>query len=121
MKGNKKMHELGIALQIVRIAVKAIPEDARQARVEKVHVNVGKLSAVVPDSLTFCFGFATRETPLEGARLVIREIPAKARCRVCSHEWAIDGFVFACPDCGGGDMEIVSGRELDVESIEIAE
>lgn len=115
------MHEVGIALQIVRIALGAIPEDAKQARVETVHLNIGKLSAVVPDSLRFCFGFATKDTQLDGARLLINEIPAIARCRVCDHKWAIDEYVFVCPECAGGDIEMVSGKELDVESIEIKE
>ena len=113
------MHELGIALQIVRIALGAIPEDAKDAKVETVRLNIGKLSAVVPDSLTLCFSLATRDTQLDGARLVINEIPATARCRICNHEWAIDEYVFVCPECSGGDIEMASGRELDVESIEI--
>jgi len=115
------MHELGIALQIVRIALGAIPEDAKQAKVETVRLNIGKLSAVVPDSLGFCFTLATRDTQLDGARLVINEIPARARCRICDHEWAIDEYVFVCPECAGCDVEMASGRELDVESIEIKE
>jgi hydrogenase nickel incorporation protein HypA/HybF len=113
------MHELGIALQIVRIAQGAVPEDAGEAKVEAVHLNIGKLSTVVPDSLMLCFDLATKETQLEGARLVINEIPATARCRTCGHEWTIDEYVFVCPACDGGDIEMVSGRELDVESIEI--
>lgn len=115
------MHELGIALQIVRIALGAIPEDAKKAKVETVRLNIGKLSAIVPDSLTFCFSLAAKDTQLEGARLVINEIPAMARCRLCDHEWAIDDYVFVCPECAGGDIEMVSGREFEVESIEIKE
>ena len=115
------MHELGIALQIVRIALGAVPGDARSAKVETVRLNIGTLSAVVPDSLRLCFSLAARDTQLEGARLVINEVPASARCRTCSHEWAIDDYMFVCPECDGGDIEMVSGRELDVESIEIKE
>lgn len=113
------MHELSIALQIIKIVQKAIPDDDEKARVKKVHLNVGKLSAVVPGSLRFCFGVAVRETRLEGAELVINEIPVRARCRSCSHEWITDDFVFSCPACDSGSVEVVSGRELGVESIEI--
>ena len=113
------MHELGIAFQIVRIALEAVPEDAKQAKVETVRLNIGKLSAIVPDSLRLCFDIATRGTPLDGARLVINEIPATDRCRTCNHEWQIDEYVFVCPECAGVDVEMVTGRELYVESIEI--
>lgn len=113
------MHELGIALQIIKIAQGAIPNGLTGVRVEKVHLNIGKLNAVVPDSLRFCFGFATRETLLEGAELVINEIPVVAMCRKCGHEWTTDGFVFNCPACLSAGIDMISGREFAVESIEI--
>jgi hydrogenase nickel incorporation protein HypA/HybF len=118
-EGNVGMHELGIALQIVKIAQGAIPDGLEGVRVERVHLNIGKLSAVVPDSLRFCFGVATRKTRLEGAELVINEIPAMARCRECGHEWITDGFVFNCPSCQCTGINMISGRELAVESIEV--
>lgn len=113
------MHELSIAIRIVEIVQKAIGDDGGKGRVEKVRLNVGKLSAVVPESLRFCFEVAARGSRLEGAELVIDEIPAGARCRSCGHEWMTDDFVFSCPACGSGGIEVVSGRELGVESIEI--
>ena len=113
------MHEAGIALQIVKIAQGAIPADADQARVGKVYLNIGKLSAVVPASLRFCFGFAAQGTRLEGAELVINEIKPLARCRVCGHDWRIEEMAFSCPACGGGGIDVISGRELTVKAIEI--
>lgn len=113
------MHELGIALQIIKIVQKAIPNDAGKARVKRVHLNVGKLSGVVPGSLRFCFGVATRKTRLADAELVINEIPVSAKCRGCGHEWTTDDFVFNCPACGSGGPEMLSGRELGVEFVEL--
>ena len=68
------MHEMGIALQIIEIATASIPADAGQVRVEKINLKIGKLAAVVPDSLRFCFDVAVKDTPLDGARLTIEEI-----------------------------------------------
>jgi hydrogenase nickel incorporation protein HypA/HybF len=115
------MHEMGIALEIIRIASASIPADMKDARVQRVNLKVGKLSAVVPESLTFCFEVARRETPLEGAHLVIEEIPVEGRCKACGHQWRVDTPSFVCPHCDSGEIEMLSGRELDIVSIEIAE
>ena len=115
------MHEMGIAMQIIDIATASIPEDMQPARVEKINLKVGKLSAIVNDSLTFCFEIASKDTPLDGAELVIEEIPVIARCNACEKEWTIDSPAFSCPHCEGGDIELLSGRELDIESIELAD
>ena len=79
------------------------------------------MSAVVPQSLRFCFEVARRDTPLDGAELHIEEIPVQARCRSCDRQWTVDEPVFRCPGCAGTALEIVSGRELDIQSIELQE
>jgi len=115
------MHEMGIAMQIVEIAVASIPAHLTGARARCVNLNVGKLSAIVADSLRFCFEVAARDTALEGAHLHITEIPVQARCRVCSSEWTIETPDFTCPECRGGDIELLSGRELDIHSMGLLE
>lgn len=115
------MHEMGIAVQIVEIASASIPPDIENAGVERVNIKVGKLSAVVPQSLRFCFEIATKDTPLEGASLSIEEIPVTTRCRSCGHQQTITSPEFICASCRSGDLDILSGRELDIDSIELAE
>lgn len=115
------MHEMGIALQIIEIASSSIPPDCQGVQVEKVNLKIGKLAAVVPESLRFCFEIAARDSLLAGAELNIEEIPVTAKCRDCHHEWTIHEPVFTCRSCQGGNIEILSGRELNIESIEIAE
>ncbi len=115
------MHEMGIALQIIDIAKASIPADIEQPRVARIHLKIGKLSAVVADSLRFCFDIAAKDTPLAGAELAIKEIAVSARCRECGHGWTLDGPAFSCPECRCGRIELLSGRELDIESIEIEE
>ena len=115
------MHEMGIALEIINIATASIPEDVKDARVARVNLMVGKLSAVVPDSLRFCFEVAGKDTALADAELVIEEIPVQIRCQACRTDWTADTPVFRCPTCDSGLVQIVSGRELDIRSIEIEE
>ncbi|MCP4367751.1 MAG: hydrogenase maturation nickel metallochaperone HypA [Deltaproteobacteria bacterium] len=115
------MHEMGVAIQIVEIATDSIPKDMENARVERVNLKVGKLAAIVPDSLRFCFDIVVKDTPLKGAKLVIEEIDVLARCNDCQTRWTITGPVFSCNKCKSSSIEILSGRELDIDSIEIAE
>jgi hydrogenase nickel incorporation protein HypA/HybF len=115
------MHEMGIALQIIDITKASIPSDMTAPRVKKIHLSVGKLSAIVSESLKFCFDVAVQKTPLEGAELVIREIPVTARCNDCGHEWTVDEPAFQCDRCNGTRIQLISGRELDIDSIEVEE
>ncbi|MFH1102258.1 MAG: hydrogenase maturation nickel metallochaperone HypA [Pseudomonadota bacterium] len=115
------MHEMGIALEILEIVKASIPPNMKGANVLSIKLRVGKLAAVVPDSLRFCFEIITQETPLSEARLEIEEVPVVARCKHCHSSWEIKEPAFACPLCGSGSIEILSGRELDIDSIEIEE
>ena len=112
---------MGIALQIIEIAKESIPPDLKDVRIENVNLKIGKLAAVVPESLRFCFDVAVKDTALEGAKLTIEELPVVAKCKDCDTQWTIGGPAFSCEICDSGNLEIVSGRELDIESIEIAE
>ena len=45
------MHELGITRNIVAIVL----EEAKGRKVKRVTLEVGKLSAIIPQSIHFCF------------------------------------------------------------------
>lgn len=115
------MHEMGVAIQIAEIAAAAIPAELKGVAVERVNLRVGRFAAIVPASLRFCFEIVAKDTPLAGAELHIEEIPVRVRCRECGVETIIDEPAFACGQCRSGELEILAGRELDIESIEIAE
>jgi hydrogenase nickel incorporation protein HypA/HybF len=115
------MHEMGIAMEIVEIAMASIPQDLKNSRVERINLNVGKLTAIVTESLRFCFDIVSKDTPLCDATLHIEEIPIVVRCFDCNDEYPIDEPVFTCRTCRGGSVSMVSGRELDIHSIEIVD
>ncbi len=115
------MHEMGIAMQVVEIAIASIPAGMEDVKIEKVNLKVGKLSAVVPDSLRFCFEIVAQDTPLCDAKLHIEEIPVVVRCDDCNTQVAISEPAFTCQKCNSGNVNLISGRELDIESIEVAQ
>jgi hydrogenase nickel incorporation protein HypA/HybF len=111
------MHELSIAEGIVAIAER----HARGRTVTKVEVRVGHLRQVVPAALEFAFELVAKGTVLDGAELELENVPARGRCRDCGAETTMSGFPLACSACGGLDMEILAGEELEVESLEVEE
>jgi hydrogenase nickel incorporation protein HypA/HybF len=114
------MHELSIANSIVEI----VAELARQhggGRVMGVTLRLGRLSCVHEDALRLSFDLVTEGTPLAGASLAVIEVPVRIWCAVCKAVIELPGIQrFACPACGHLSGDIRAGRELDIESIQIA-
>src|SRR6266850_1888484 len=82
-------------------------------------LEVGKLAAVLPDALRFCFDLAAEETVARGARLEIVETPGRARCRGCGADVALDRPYGRCA-CGRSDLEWLSGEALRILEMEVA-
>lgn len=109
------MHELALSSAIVNTVAKHA--DGRGVAV--VNLRVGRLRQVVPDTLEFYFEFVARDTVCEGAQLVQEVVDARLRCQQCGRTWEIEIPNFRCPQCGGSEVEIASGDEFEVESIEV--
>lgn len=109
------MHELSIANSIVEICAGR----AGTARVTRVRLEIGQLSAVLPDSIRFCFDVCARDTVLEGAALEIIETPGLAHCRDCGSDVPLEHLAGRCR-CGSTNLQIITGEELKVREMEIA-
>jgi hydrogenase nickel incorporation protein HypA/HybF len=115
------MHELSIISSVVESVIDSL-EKYPGARVVEVRVKVGALAAVVEDSLQFCYGIATEDTPLEGSRLVVHVLPVLIHCEACGADTAIESLQsFRCAQCGEPASDIRQGREMEIEAIEIEE
>ncbi len=114
------MHELGIAQNILQIVRQSVPVNL-SADVRAIRLRVGQLSGIVPDSLNFCFGVLVNDTDLRQASLAIEQIPVVSECRDCKHRFQMDDLAFSCPSCRSVNLELMSGRELEVVEIELAE
>ncbi len=88
------MHELSIALSIVEGAT----EEAKKhngAKVEAVHLKLGRLSGVVKDALLFSWEIACQGTALENSRLEVTEIPVVVHCEICQTLYHTAVFFFS--------------------------
>ncbi|HEX4007418.1 MAG TPA: hydrogenase maturation nickel metallochaperone HypA [Acidobacteriaceae bacterium] len=112
------MHELSIAMSIVDMATEEA--ERRNAIIEAVHLELGPLSGVVADALEFSWQIACSGTPIEGARLIIQQVPLQVFCPACNAPKTLASMQwFYCPDCGGPTAEVLHGKELNIVALEI--
>lgn len=111
------MHEMSIVESLLE-TVQSVMREYPGRRVGEVHVRVGTLRLVVPETLQFCFAAATRGGVLDGARLVVTPVQASARCGMCGIEFAVEENWFECPGCGAAGGTLRAGNELELAGIE---
>jgi hydrogenase nickel incorporation protein HypA/HybF len=111
------VHELSVSAAVVDTAVR----HAAGRKVTHVHLRVGALRQVVPDSLAFAFVLVAEGTVAEGAELMLEEVPAAGVCRACGEESELRDFPLACAACGSLDVELVRGEELLVDALTLRE
>jgi hydrogenase nickel incorporation protein HypA/HybF len=114
------MHELSIALSMIEEIVEQ--SEARGGLdVEAVHLKLGVFSGVDKAALLFAYELACEGTPLEGSRLVITTIPLLIYCPQCKQQRTpVSVYQLCCPDCLVPTQDIITGREIEVESLEVA-
>jgi hydrogenase nickel incorporation protein HypA/HybF len=110
------MHELAITFGIVEL----VAEAARGRKVQRVTLEIGKLSGVVPAAIAFCFPEVARGTTAEAAFLDISEVEGRARCEACGNEFSMADLLAVC-QCGSTRCRPVAGEELNLKSIELEE
>jgi hydrogenase nickel incorporation protein HypA/HybF len=110
------VHELGIAQQVVETCAAA----SGGARITRIVLEIGMLSAVLPDAVQFCFDAATEGTVAEGAELQIIEVPGLGRCEACGTEMTLERPFGRCR-CGGTAFEWLAGDELRIKAMEVCE
>ena len=114
------MHELSIAMGIVDAALDE--SQRRGVQVSAVHLRLGALSGVIKDALMFSYEVACQDTPLQGSRLIVVDVPVIVFCPHCLNERELPSVqLFACPECGAPTMDVRQGKELEVFALEIQE
>ena len=112
------MHELGIMTGVMD-AVEQTAAQAGATKVLKVVLSIGEMTEAIEDSLRFAFEVLTEGTISEGAELDINIVKPKSRCLDCGAEYEHDRFHMMCPKCGSYATQLIAGREMQIDSIEV--
>jgi len=112
------VHELTIARSLIELASEHA-ERKHADRVTRINIRLGVASGLLRP-LYFCFATASRGTRCDGAILEIEEVPLTVMCPTCN-EVKTPGtrYSFRCPDCGSPTPEVVTGREMQLVTIEV--
>ncbi|MEA2842359.1 MAG: hydrogenase nickel incorporation protein HypA/HybF [Actinomycetota bacterium] len=89
--------------------------------VTAVVVKIGHFRQVVPDALEFCWGMLTEGTELDGAKLVIEQVPALMSCDDCKVEAILDMPILMCAACGSQNVTLLTGEEFQIVSFDVEE
>jgi hydrogenase nickel incorporation protein HypA/HybF len=113
------MHEVSIAQGLLEIAIDNCLKRGYKG-IELIKVKIGRASGIVADSLRFAFEALKVGTIAEKAVLTIEEIPVSGFCEKCNKNFTVEeAFVISCPFCGGTSFRIETGRELNIDEMEV--
>ena len=116
---SKIMHETDMTKALIGTIHEWWDSQPERPTIQKVHLVVGAFTCVEPASLQFAFDVQTQGTFLDGAQLVIKNIPLVAHCHRCRIDYSPEyGRQYACPICNSPMEDIRSGRELKIDRLE---
>ncbi|MBU1694795.1 MAG: hydrogenase maturation nickel metallochaperone HypA [Verrucomicrobia bacterium] len=114
------MHEFSIGDSIVRSVIEELARlKTPPGALRSVRVAIGVMRQIVPDTLVFAYESLSQDTPAAGSKLVLRAVPVMARCTACGWQGALEVPLFLCGACQSGEIELMTGMELQLESLEV--
>lgn len=113
------MHELGIVSGVLD-SVRPVAQEAGATKLLAITLKVGEMTGALQDALHFAWEALCEGDPfLEGAQLNVVTVHPCSRCMECESQFDHDQFHWACPQCGSVMTELLAGRELQIDSIEV--
>lgn len=113
------MHELGLMTGVMDAAVEAAREAGatRASGCEGLH---RRGHGGGGGALVFAFEALAEADPFtQGATLDLTMIRPRSVCLECGHEFEHDLYNRFCPVCDSFATELLAGRELQIDSIEV--
>jgi hydrogenase nickel incorporation protein HypA/HybF len=112
------MHEQSIVESLLTLALNNAAK-ANARKIVRINLVVGDYTGVVEESVDFYFRFLSKDTIAAGAKIFYTRVPAQLRCRDCDLLFPLQKRERCCPKCQGMRVEIVGGRELYIENMEV--
>lgn len=96
-------------------------EENNAGKVTKINLVIGELSGFVPEWMHTYFDHVSAGTIAHKAEVNIELVPALIKCGLCGKEFKLtkEKMELYCPECECARVEIISGKECSLKSIEI--
>jgi hydrogenase nickel incorporation protein HypA/HybF len=118
MKVVTIMHEYSITESILSLALEKAKE-AKARKITRINLVLGAMSGVVAECVQFYFDHISKDTMADGASLSFETKPTSVRCHKCDNIFTPEDSDWSCPECHEVGIDIVTGRECYMESIEV--
>ncbi|MGV8935670.1 MAG: hydrogenase maturation nickel metallochaperone HypA [Allorhizobium sp.] len=112
------MHEMSLMESVLEIACETALKNGA-VRVTSIGLDIGMLSHVDPEALLFCYDAIRRGSIAEAADLRINRIAGAGWCADCAKTVAIAERFDLCPDCGQAHVQMTSGDEMKIRTVEV--
>jgi hydrogenase nickel incorporation protein HypA/HybF len=112
------VHELSVCHALLR-EVTQVAESHGACAVERITVEVGRLSGTEPELLARAFELARFGTCASRARLVIETLEITVSCTECGATSRAEPGRLTCASCNGYRTRIIEGDELRLRRIEL--
>ncbi|MGB4985246.1 MAG: hydrogenase maturation nickel metallochaperone HypA [Erysipelotrichaceae bacterium] len=110
------MHELGVLSAVIK-TIEGIKEQENLTHIEKVVLQVGELSGILPHYLEECYPAAVYKTFMENTKLEMDIVKGQVLCNDCNTEFNGVECDLRCPKCGGQNLTALSGKEFIIKEI----
>jgi hydrogenase nickel incorporation protein HypA/HybF len=112
------MHELAVTQSLLDMAVKHANE-AGAGRIAGLNLTIGDLATIIDDSVQFYWDIITKDTIAEGAVLKFNRVATTLLCLDCGESYKPGTNDLTCPSCKSAQVQIQTGKEFLLESIDI--
>ena len=113
------MHEYSITESILSLALEKASE-AKADKITRINLVLGEMSGIVAECVRFYFDHISKDTAADGADLSFTTKLTSLRCQKCENIFTPQDGDWSCPECQETSIDIVTGRECYMESIEVA-
>jgi len=115
------MHELAVTKSILQLVLEQT-EKNKTSEVLKIQLVIGEMRNLEEGWIQRYFDYISKGTIAEHAVIKVKKIPVLFQCKECQAQFTADVHreeKILCPKCNCFNYDLVAGRELIVENIEV--
>jgi hydrogenase nickel incorporation protein HypA/HybF len=112
------MHEFGVTQAALEAALERA-EEACAAQITEVHLAIGTVSSIEPNSIRLYWDEIAEGTIAEDATLHFRRVPSECYCADCRHQFVVEAGLLPCAACGSEQVRAIDDEYLGLEAIDV--
>ena len=114
------MHEINIVRQVLKTVGDFAGENGI-TEVSEIVLDIGELSLIIPEYIEEIYPAVAQGTMFENTKLIMNTIPGLAQCAACDEIFNVIEYNGYCPNCGGFEKTVLTGKDFSIREIHIPE